>query len=450
MDHTVFRTILASMGEGIVFADHKDRIRFVNAAAEAIRNIRACNYVGRHLLKTHSPRAANRIEKLLEGLKSREIPFATRTIQVKGKSFENSYYPIRTGHGHYVGTLMVSRDITEKNRLREENLRLREQVQAGQEFAGMVGKSAAMQPVFQTIMAAAGLDSTVLITGENGTGKELVARALHRQSGRKKAPLVNINCAALPENLLEAELFGHEKGAFTGASQARPGKFEQASGGTLFLDEIGEMSLPAQTKLLRVLQEKKVERIGGAREIPVDVRIVAATNRDLRREMEAGRFRQDLFYRLNVIPVHLPPLRERREDILALAELFLAQFSAAMNKPLKRMTKEATQTLLRYPYPGNVRELKNALERSVALGQGDELTTADLPEEMTGSALSSQAAWPPLSQNAEGLAERMQAVEKQLVAEALSLSGGKKAEAAKILGISRKTLWEKLRKWEMP
>jgi len=449
MDHSVFRTILSSMGEGIVFADQNDRICFVNAAAEAIRNIRASNYVGRHLLSTHSPRVAERIGKLLEGLKSGEIPFSNRTIRVRGKSFENSYYPIRDGGGRYAGTLMVSRDVTEKTRLKKENLRLRDQVLAGQGFGGMVGKSAAMQPVFQTIMATAGLNSTVLITGENGTGKELVARALHQQSARKDAPLVNINCAALPENLLETELFGHEKGAFTGAGQVRPGKFEQAIGGTLFLDEIGEMSLAAQTKLLRVLQEKKVERIGGRREIPVDVRIVAATNRDLRREMEAGRFREDLFYRLNVIPIHLPPLRERREDILTLAELFLAQFSAAMEKPLKRMTKEATQTLLRYPYPGNVRELKNALERSVALCQGDALTPEDLPVEMTRPVSSISAVSTPLSPSPEGLSARVLLVERQMVEEALRSTGGKKAEAAKLLHISRKTLWEKMKKWGM-
>jgi transcriptional regulator with PAS, ATPase and Fis domain len=310
----------------------------------------------------------------------------------------------------------------------------------------MVGKSSAMQLVFKTIMATATLDSTVLISGESGTGKELVARALHQLSARKNGPLVNINCAALPETLLEAELFGYEKGAFTGAGQARPGKFEQATGGTLFLDEIGEMPLAAQTKLLRVLQEKKVERIGGRKETAVDVRIVAATNRDLRQEMEAGRFREDLFYRLNVIPIHLPPLRERQEDCLALAKLFLSKFSTAMNKPLKGMSKETIQVLLRYPFPGNVRELENAMERSVALSLGDSLTPEDLPGEMIQP--TSAVSTVPLP-TAAGLSAQMQQIEKQIVEAALQATGGKKVEAAKRLHISRKTLWEKLKKWDM-
>ncbi len=449
MQPNLFQTILSSMGEGIVFADSSDRICFVNAAAEAIRNIRAANYVGRNLLSTHPPRAAERIGALLEGLRRGEIPFSTRTIGIKGKSFENSYYPIRDAAGRYAGTLMVSRDVTEKARLREENSLLRKEVRTGGGFAGMLGKSPAMAPVFQTIQATASLDSTILITGESGTGKELVARALHRHSARSSGPLVNINCAALPESLLEAELFGYEKGSFTGAGQARPGRFEQAHRGTLFLDEIGEMPLAAQAKLLRVLQEKKLERIGGRQEIAVDVRIVAATNRDLRREMEAGRFREDLYYRLNVIPLQLPPLRERREDILPLSELFFGKFSAAMGKPLKGMSQEAMRVLLNYPFPGNVRELENALERAAALCQGDCLEAGDLPAEMTRAEHSPAAAPPVPPPGCEALTHRVRLVEKQMVEEALRATGGKKGDAARLLKISRKTLWEKMKKWDL-
>ncbi len=446
MDIAVFRTILLSMGEGIVFANRDDTICFINAAAEAIRDMHAHKLIGRQLLDMHTPRARKPLVLLLSQLKNAEISHSTRTISVHKKLFENSYYPIRNSDGSYAGTLMVSRDVTEQKRLQDENQRLRAQVLDGEGLADMVGKSAAMQRVFNTIMATAPLDSTVLISGASGTGKELVARALHRLSTRRNGPLVNINCAALPETLLEAELFGYEKGAFTGAGQARAGKFEQASGGTLFLDEIGEMPLAAQTKLLRVLQEKKVERIGGNKETVVDVRIVAATNRDLRREMEAGRFREDLFYRLNVIPIPLPPLRERQDDCLFLAKLFLSKFSTAMNKPLKGMSKEAIEVLLRYPFPGNVRELENAMEHSVALSQGDLLTPEDLPTEMLTHTSGAPTAEPS---NSEGLAAQLQQREKEIITAALQASGGKKAEAAKKLHISRKTLWEKLRKWDM-
>ncbi len=445
MDDSVFRTILASMGEGIVFADKDDYIRFVNVAAEEIRGIRAHNYIGRRLLDMHTPRARKPLAQLLTQLRRAEITHSVRTISIHEKMFENSYYPIRNNNGDYAGTLMISRNVTEKNRLKVENQKLRDQLLAGQELAGMVGKSAGMQAVFKIIMATAELDSTMLITGESGTGKELVAKALHQLSGRKQGPLITINCAALPENLLEAELFGYEKGAFTGAVQARPGKFEQAHGGTLFLDEIGEMSLAAQAKLLRVLQEKRVERIGGSKEIVVNVRIVAATNRELRREMVAGRFREDLFYRLNVIPVQLPPLRERREDTLLLANLFLAKFSVAMNRPLKKMTEKAIQVLLRYPFPGNVRELENALERAVALSRGNELTLEDLPVEITRPI---DAILTDTALSTGGLFAKMQQVEKEIVADALRSTGGKKNEAAQRLQISRKTLWEKLKKWE--
>nr|WP_320116540.1 sigma 54-interacting transcriptional regulator [uncultured Desulfuromonas sp.] len=445
MDISVFQTILASMGEGLVFADQDDTIRFINAAAEKIRGIRAHKFLGRQLLDMHTPRARAPLSQLLIKLKKGELNHSTRTIRVKKKFFENTYYPIRNSSGVYTGTLMVSRDVTEKSQLKDENEKLRRQLLAGEGLAGMMGKSAAMKTVFKTILATAKLDSTMLITGESGTGKELVARALHELSTRKNGPMININCAALPENLLEAELFGYEKGSFTGAGQARSGKFEQADGGTLFLDEIGEMSLSAQTKLLRVLQEKKVQRIGGEKEIRINVRIVAATNRDLREEMEKGHFREDLFFRLNVIPVQLPPLRERREDILPLANLFLAKFSTAMHKPLKKMRKETIQALLRYPFPGNIRELENVLERAVALCQDGDLAPEDLPDEITRTAAT-------VSQGAalmdEGLTVTMQHLEQQIVSDAIRRANGRKNEAAKLLKISRKTLWEKLKKWQ--
>ncbi|MCM2358429.1 MAG: sigma 54-interacting transcriptional regulator [Geobacteraceae bacterium] len=446
---SVCQAILASMGEGIIFADGEDRVAFINRAAEEIRGIRAENYLGRDLLEIHSPMSAGRIRKLVAGLKNGAIPFSTRVIEVKGRYFENSYYPIRNETGGYVGTLLVSRDITEKQRLLEENLTLREQVLLESGFGEIIGRSPAMQPVFQVISATAGLDSTILITGESGTGKEMVAKAIHQQSNRSGHPLVKVNCAALPETLLESELFGHEKGAFTGAIRERKGKFEQAHRGTIFLDEIAEIPLTAQAKLLRVIQERTVERLGGAREIRVDVRIIVATNKELRREVEQGKFREDLFYRLNVIPVRLPPLRERREDILPLADFFLAKFSRSMNKPLDGMAKEVKQALMEYDYPGNVRELENAIERGVALCRGGQLTLEELPAEFQLSGAAPRGADLSAGTLPSSLSGARGEIEKKLITEALRTAGNRKGEAARLLNISRKSLWQKMKQLEL-
>ncbi len=449
LEPSVYRAILASMGEGITFLDRNDCFAYINAAAEKIRGIRGEDYLGRHILSifsTHSSDTSERVQKLLAALKSGAMSFHTHVIKAKGRVFENSYYPIRENGGNYVGTLMVSRDITEKERLKEENLALREQVLSELDCGELMGKSDAMLPVFQVIKAAAVVDSTILITGESGTGKELVARAIHQHSPRKDNPMIKVNCAALPESLLESELFGHEKGAFTGAVKERKGKFEQAHGGTIFLDEIAEMPLAAQAKLLRVLQERTVERLGGIREIRVDVRIIAATNRDLRREVEGGRFREDLFYRLNVIPIHLPPLRERREDILPLARQFLNRFAEKMHKPVMEISADAQKAMLAYTYPGNVRELENAVERSVALSLGGELRLENLPHEFT---IARSVPPAPQTQGSGSLAESVHSLERNVIEEALRSTGNRKGEAAKLLGISRKTLWEKLKQLEL-
>ncbi|WP_224960927.1 sigma-54 interaction domain-containing protein [Geomonas subterranea] len=444
----VFRAILTSMGEGIIFADHTNTIVCVNAAAEQIRGIDAANYLGRDLLAIHSPPARPRIGAILESLRSGTLAFHTRPLEVKGRIFENSYYPIKDDGDRFVGTLMVSRDITEREHLKEENLVLRDQLLSEYSFGGMIGRSPAMQPVFQMIRSTAPLDSTILITGESGTGKELVARELHGKSRRSGSPLIKVNCAALPENLLESELFGFEKGAFTGALKERKGKFEQAHRGTLFLDEIGELPLSAQAKLLRVLQEKTVERIGGSREIQVDVRIVAATNRDLRDDVAAGHFREDLFYRLNVIPIELPPLRERLEDILPLATIFLSRFASEMGRPELNISREAKEALLTHRYPGNVRELKNAMERATALCGGDTLTIDDLPPEFgshPGDARGGEPARRPV--HGSTLSTKLDNREAELIEQALAVSGNRRAEAARLLGISRKTLWKKMKRY---
>ena len=447
VDPAVYRAILASMGDGIVFLDADDCFAYINAAAEKIRGIRAENYLGRHILSifgTHSTHTSERVRTLLTALRSGRLPFHVHVIQTKGRIFENSYYPICDKGGDYLGTLMVSRDITEKERLKEENLTLREQVLSEFGCYDLIGASSGMRPVFQIINAAAAVDSTILLTGESGTGKELVALAVHQHGSRKDHPMIKVNCAALPDTLLEAELFGHEKGAFTGAIKERKGKFEQAHGGTIFLDEVAEMPLAAQAKLLRVLQERTVERLGGTREIRVDVRIIAATNRDLRREVAAGRFREDLFYRLNVIPIHLPPLRERREDILPLARQFLNRFAEKMHKPVMEIAPEAQKTLLEYGYPGNIRELENAIERAVALSLGSNLRLEDLPWEFT-SPCPAAVQSPVQPSGTASLAESIHSIEKNAIEDALRTTGNKKGDAARLLGISRKTLWEKMK-----
>jgi len=449
LNPAIYRAILASMGEGIFFLDPDDRFAYINGAAEKIRGLRAEDYLGRHILSIfaiHSPHTGERVQSLLAAFKSGALTFHKQVIEVKGAKFENSYYPIRDSGGNYVGTLMVSRDISEKERLKEENLALREQFLSEFGCCDMIGKSAAMLPVFQVLSAAAAVDSTILLTGESGTGKELVARAIHQHSLRKDKPMIKVNCAALPDTLLEAELFGHEKGAFTGAIKERKGKFEQAHGGTIFLDEIAEIPLAAQAKLLRVLQERTIERLGGNREIRVDVRIIAATNRDLRRQAEEGKFREDLFYRLNVIPINIPPLRNRREDILPLARQFLNRFAERMHKPILSIAKEAQKALLEYSYPGNVRELENAVERAVALSLGCELRVGDLPFEFIAPPLPQPS---PPAAGTGSLAASVHSSEKTAIEDALRTTGHRKADAARLLGISRKTLWEKMKQLEV-
>ncbi|HFC98212.1 MAG TPA: sigma-54-dependent Fis family transcriptional regulator [Thermosulfurimonas dismutans] len=310
----------------------------------------------------------------------------------------------------------------------------------------IIGQSPAIKEVFRLIEKVAPTESTVLILGESGTGKELVARAIHRQSRRSEGPFVPVNCGAIPEELLESELFGYEKGAFTGAHRSKPGRFEMAEGGTIFLDEIAEMSPKLQVKLLRVLQEKTVERLGGERPIPVNIRIIAATNRDLEREVAEGRFRKDLYFRLNVIPIHLPPLRERKEDIPLLAEHFLRQFCAREEVPLKRLSEEALQYLLRYSWPGNVRELENLMERLVILSENETIGPEDLPDHIVRA-----PDRPPFTIKDFGFEEfslpkALQEIEKEFILRALRASKGVKSQAAKLLGIKRTTLIEKIKR----
>lgn len=328
---------------------------------------------------------------------------------------------------------------------------------------GIIGNSPALAKVFTVLEKVAPTDSTVLVTGESGTGKELLVRALHRNSVRRSKPFIPINCGAIPKELLESELFGHEKGAFTHAVRTRPGRFELADGGTIFLDEIGEMDLSLQVKILRALQEKEIERVGGTSIKKVDVRVVAATNRDLEGDVAAGRFREDLFYRLNVIPLQLPPLRERGRDILLLAEHFLRGHCTNKERKKLKISKKAQEMLLTYSWPGNVRELENFMERLSILCDGQEVQAEDLPEkvfkdigeeplirvEEVQPAAPAGFAWPTLRDMGDKemkLKEFLEAIEGRLLQEALELADGVKNKAAELVGIKRTTLIEKLKK----
>ncbi|MFW0768267.1 sigma-54-dependent response regulator transcription factor ZraR [Trabulsiella odontotermitis] len=304
--------------------------------------------------------------------------------------------------------------------------------------SGMVGQSPAMQALLNEIALVAPSDATVLICGESGTGKELVARALHTSSGRRDKPLVIFNCAALNESLLESELFGHEKGAFTGADKRREGRFEEAQGGTLFLDEIGDISPLMQVRLLRAIQEREIQRVGSNKTIPIDARLIAATHRNLAQEVAEGRFRQDLYYRLNVVTIEMPPLRQRREDIPLLAEHFLQRYGERNRKPVKGFTPQAMDLLIHYPWPGNIRELENAVERAVVLLTGEYISERELPLSIAGTVV------PETDNTGDAAIQPLVEVEKEVILAALEKTGGNKTEAARQLGITRKTLLAKL------
>lgn len=338
--------------------------------------------------------------------------------------------------------LMMVKRLIRYKALEEENLMLKEQVEGRYNFSGIIGKSEKMKEIFDKVKIVSQTDSTVLILGESGTGKELVANAIHYNSHRKDEQFVKVSCAALPETLLEAELFGYEKGAFTGAVKQKKGRFELADKGTIFLDEIGELSPAIQVKLLRVLQEKEIDRLGGTETLSVDVRIICATQRDLKKEVHQGAFREDLYYRLNVVPITLPSLRERKGDVMLLANHFLKYFAEQHKKSIKGFSIDAMEHLLNYPFPGNVRELENTVERAVVLGKGEEIQTWDLPEEVNNKLGDCFKVLQNI-QNYEHLSKAIKDFEKQYITKVLEETKGNKSLAAKLLGVSRKTLWEK-------
>ena len=386
---------------------------------------------------------------------SREIPHSATIIMMSAfGTMDSAIEAMKEGAYDYISKpfkadeiLLTLNKARERERLRQENIRLKERL-AGLEsrdgFHGMIGRSSVMQEVFSLALKVARHNTTVLITGESGTGKELMARAIHAESPRKEAPFVAVNCGSIPENLLESEFFGVERGAFTGADRSRQGLFEQARGGTLFLDEIGELPLAMQVKLLRVLQERVVRRLGGSREIEIDVRILCATAKDLAKEVREGRFREDLFFRLDVMEIKLPPLRQRPEDIPLLAEHFLRKFNALADLDIKGIAPAALTRLAGHDWPGNVRELENVIQRAAILAEKQVIQPENLPE-----GLGSRNEQRRIDDffNTYSLKKAKKIMEKRLISRALEAVGGNKSRAAGLLEISYPSLLAKIKEY---
>lgn len=382
----------------------------------------------------------------LQRLRQREIDSQVVIISGHG-NIESAVRAIKMGAFDFIEkplslekTVLVVRNALRQRDLEAENRVLRAKVDRQQQNT-MVGESAAMMRLREQVSLAAPTNGRVLILGDNGTGKELVARTIHYTSRRKSGPFVEVNCAAIPEELIESELFGHVRGAFTGAVADKPGRFEQANTGTIFLDEIADMSLKTQAKVLRVLQEQVMERVGGTQRIKVDVRVVAATNKDLVEEIRAGRFREDLYFRLNVVPIFVPSLRERQDDIAPLADHFMALLATEYGRRPKRMAPEAAARLRQYAWPGNVRELRNVIERLIIMVQGDTITAQDLGflgRDGVPEAAAAQGAARPLS-------EARDEFEKDYILQTLSAQQGNMSRTAEVLGVERSNLYKKLR-----
>jgi two-component system response regulator AtoC len=388
---------------------------------------------------------------LLAALKAKQHPATVIVMSAYG-NVDLAIEAMKAGAYDYVSKpfkpdeiVLALRKAEERETLRRENRALKEQIQKESQFESILAKSRAMLEIFRTISKVADFKATVLITGESGTGKELVARAIHARSGRK-GPFVAINCGAIPENLLESELFGHRKGAFTDAGADRRGLFEEANGGALFLDEIGELPLGLQVKLLRVLQEDIIRRLGDTRDIRIDVRIIAATHRDLAADVKAGRFREDLFYRINVLPIHIPPLRSRREDVNLLIDHFIARNNARLGMNVRGVSTEARKELLEYAWPGNVRELENTIERAMVLADGDVLQAADLPERIHEALDPVQV---HLASGELSIKRTTAAIEQILIRRALQKTKGNRTRAADILEISHRALLYKIKDYKI-
>jgi PAS domain S-box-containing protein len=427
--------------------DENGRILEVNQFWLDNLGYRRGEVIGRPVVEFASPEFRDTVQYVIMPQLARDG--FIRDVEVQGVKHNGELIDLvassvvkRDAHGLFLHSQTFMVDVTEQRRAQRENFYLQEQLQSELNFEEIVGTAPVMQQIFNSIDMVAPTDSTVLLLGETGTGKELIARALHNRSRRKQSVMVKLNCGALPANLVESELFGHEKGAFTGAVAQKKGRFELAHRGTMFLDEVGELPLETQTKLLRVLQEQEFERIGGSQTQKVDVRIIAATNRDLEKEIRRGKFRSDLFYRLNVFPIEVPPLRHRKEDIPLLANHFVSIFAQRMGRRILGIHPSVQAQLMDYDWPGNVRELANLLERAVILCQGDTLQPQHLAQHLVMTRRPQAAAAP------EGI-PTLEEGERRLILRALEQTGGVLAGdrgAAALLGINRSTLWSRMRK----
>jgi two-component system response regulator AtoC len=446
-DEESIRHVLVTLLEGRGY-----EARAVSDGEEALRELSARDYDAL-LTDVRMPR--------LDGLQlvraaQAKVPELTVIVMSAYGSHDLAIEAMKAGAYDYLPkpfrpdeVLLVLRKAEERERLRQDVSRLRREVQKARGTAQLVAEAPPMKEVLRVMQKVAAVPSTVLIEGESGTGKEVVARAIHDLSPRADRPFVAVNCGAIPEQLIESELFGHAKGAFTDARQAKRGLFEEADTGTILLDEVGELPLLVQPALLRVLQEGEVRRVGDARTARVDVRVIAATNRDLAEMVASGRFREDLFYRLNVVGLKLPPLRERPEDIPALAQRFLERHAARLGEPPRRLSAEAVSLLSRYRYPGNVRELENALERALILNDGIEIGPDALPEAMQDAAVPSDP--PPVLDLADpqdlSVKRAQRALEAHLIRRALSRTGGNRSKAAELLELSPRALLYKIREY---
>jgi len=389
---------------------------------------------------------------LLGALKAKQHPATVIVMSAYG-NVDLAIEAMKAGAYDYVSKpfkpdeiVLALRKAEERETLRRENRALKEQIQKENQFESILAKSAEMVAIFKTVSKIADYKTTVLITGESGTGKELVARAIHTRSTRKTSPFVAINCGAIPENLLESELFGHKKGAFTDANADRRGLFEEATGGTLFLDEIGELPLSLQVKLLRVLQEEHIRRLGDTKDVKVDVRIIAATHRDLTADVKAGRFREDLFYRIHVLSIHIPPLRSRREDVSLLIDHFVTRNNARLGTSIRGVSTESRKLLLEYSWPGNVRELENTIERAMVLAEADVLQLADLPERIRDALDPVQV---HLASGELSVKKTTAAIEQILIRRALVKTKGNRTRAADLLEISHRALLYKIKDYKI-
>ena len=451
ISHKRLETVLDSMGDAIGMFDVGGHLLFANQGYEELFDLTE-NELKQMPPNDHQARVKARFQEPIPPEAKVNVPFGhtgmvediMEVSESKPRLFRRLTAPVYDDKGNIAGHIITYRDRSKEiefDQIKSEVSRLRDELETTYSFNGIIAKSPKMQKVFTLVQRAAESNITVLIQGESGTGKELVAKSIHFNSRRKAAPFVAVNCASIPETLIESELFGHERGAFTGATAQRIGQFEQADGGTIFLDEIGDMQLLLQAKLLRVLQERELQRVGGNRMIPIDVRIVAATNQDLTAAVGTGDFREDLFYRLAAYPIEIPPLRERREDIPLLARHFLKKYTENSNKSISDICPSALQLLIWHDFPGNVRELENIIERAVLLETTDILQASNLSSSILP--ISTSQAVPPhlASTTILPLVE----VEKQVLVHALETTDNNVSKAAQALGINRGTLYRKLK-----